>query len=52
MKRKILIITSEFGKQGGGLSKSATQLANHLFNLGFAVEVIISSQSMPGKLRP
>jgi glycosyltransferase involved in cell wall biosynthesis len=45
MKRKILIITSEFGKQGGGLSKSATQLANHLCDLGFAVEVVISSQS-------
>ena len=45
MKRKILIITSEFGKQGGGLSNSATQLANHLCDLGFRVEVVISSQS-------
>ena len=45
MKRKILIITSEFGKQGGGLSNSATQLANHLCDLGFRVEVFISSQS-------
>lgn len=45
MKRKLLIITSEFGKQGGGLSNSATQLANHLCDLGFKVEVVISSQS-------
>lgn len=45
MKRKLLIITSEFGKQGGGLSNSATQLANHLCDLGFKVEVVISSHS-------
>ncbi|MFN8296287.1 MAG: glycosyltransferase [Chitinophagales bacterium] len=45
MKGKLLIITSEFGKQGGGLSNSATQLANHLCDLGFRVEVVISSQS-------
>lgn len=46
MKIKILIITSEFGKQGGGLSNSATQLANHLCDLGFVVEVVVSSQSL------
>lgn len=45
MNRKLLIITSEFGKQGGGLSSSARQLANHLCYLGFRVEVVISSQS-------
>lgn len=45
MIKKILIVTSEFGKQGGGLSNSATQLASHLCDLGFRVEVTISSQS-------
>ena len=45
MKRKLLLITSEFGKQGGGLSNSATHLATHLCDVGFKVDVVISDQS-------
>lgn len=48
MKHKLLIITSEFGKQGGGLSHSATLLANQLCNFGFMVDVAISGQSEIG----
>jgi len=45
MKKKIVIVTSEFGKQGGGLSNSALQLANLFCEQEFRVEVIISSSS-------
>ncbi len=44
MKKRIIIVTSEFGKQGGGLSTSASNLFQLLVDLNFVVEVIISSQ--------
>ncbi len=43
MKGKILLVTSEFGKQGGGLSNSAYLFSNYLNNRGIDFEVIISS---------
>ncbi len=45
MKKRIIIVTSEFGKQGGGLSKSASNLFQTLTDIGFLVEVVVSSQS-------
>jgi len=45
MSKQIVIVTSEFGKQGGGLSNSASKLFKILTGLGFNVQVVISSQS-------
>ena len=40
---KIVIVTSEFGKQGGGLSKSCQRFAYLLNSIGFNVKVVIST---------
>lgn len=45
MKKRIIIVTSEFGKHGGGLSNSASNLFQLLVDMNFDVEVVISSQS-------
>lgn len=42
MKKKVLIITSEFGKQGGGLSKSCYKFAHLLQSINFEVKIAIS----------
>jgi peptidoglycan/xylan/chitin deacetylase (PgdA/CDA1 family)/glycosyltransferase involved in cell wall biosynthesis len=42
MKKKVLIITSEFGKQGGGLSKSCYKFAHLLQAINFEVKIAIS----------
>lgn len=42
MKKKVLIITSEFGKQGGGLSKSCYKFAHLLHSINFEVQIAIS----------
>lgn len=46
MSKQIVIVTSEFGKHGGGLSNSASKLFKTLNGLGFNVQVVISSQSV------
>jgi len=43
MKGKVLIVTSEFGKHGGGLSNSAYLFSTYLKNREIDFEVIISS---------
>lgn len=50
MKKRIVIVTSEFGKQGGGLSKSASNLFHLLCDMNFDVEVIISTQSIASNI--
>lgn len=43
MKQFALIITSEFGKQGGGLSKSCHKFASMLRSIEFNVKIVIST---------
>ena len=40
---KILIVTSEFGKQGGGLSKSCYIFVHLLQSIGFDIKIVIST---------
>lgn len=51
MKKRICIVTSEFGKQGGGLSNSVTNFYQMLVDMNFDVSVIISSQSISNNTR-
>ena len=44
MKKRIVIVSSEFGKHGGGLSNNASNLFQLLVDMNFDVEVVISSQ--------
>lgn len=46
MKQLAIIVTSEFGKQGGGLSKSCHKFAILLHSIGFDVKVVISTFSV------
>lgn len=49
MKQLAIIVTSEFGKQGGGLSKSCHKFAILLHSIEFDVKVVISTFSVCSK---
>lgn len=42
---RIIVVTSEFGKQGGGLSNSCYKFVQLLKSIGFEVKVVISTYS-------
>jgi phosphatidylinositol alpha-1,6-mannosyltransferase len=49
MKKKILIVTSEFPPQPGGIGNHGFQLANHLHKNNYAVSVLTDNRSKNGK---
>lgn len=51
MKQFAVIVTSEFGKQGGGLSKSCHKFASMLKCIGFDVKIVISTFTLQSEIK-